>query len=71
MARDTLATETARPVVLNAMFHNVEVIARASPYAASEAEAQAIVARLAGLLAFAAREGIRVVGLGDIPEQLA
>jgi hypothetical protein len=60
-----------RPVVLNAMFHNVEVIPGASPYARTEAEAEAILARLAALLEFTSLEGIRVVGLGDIPELLA
>lgn len=60
-----------RPVVLTAMFHNVEVIPEASPYARNEAEAHGILARLAALLAFARREGIGVVGLGDIPEILA
>jgi len=69
--REALRREPRRPVVLNAMFHNVEVIPHASPYAASEAAAQAIVARLAGLLEFLAREGVRVVGLADIPDELA
>jgi hypothetical protein len=60
-----------RPVVLNCMFHNVEVIPGASPYAKSEAEAGGILKRLAGLLAFAEREGIRSLGLGDVPELFA
>jgi hypothetical protein len=60
-----------RPVVLNAMFHNVEVIAGASPYAATEAMARAILGRVSALLAFAARESIRVVGLGDVAELFA
>jgi hypothetical protein len=59
------------PVVLNAMFHNVEVIADASPYARTEHEAQAILARVAALLAFAARESIRVLGMADIAELFA
>ncbi len=57
----------SRPIVLNCMFHNVEVIPGASPYAKNEAEAGAILNRLAGLLAFAEREGIRSLGLGDVP----
>jgi hypothetical protein len=66
------APETpARPVVLNAMFHNVEVVAGASPYAATEAAAQRIVDRLGALLEHARREGIACVGLGDLPELLA
>jgi hypothetical protein len=64
----------ARPgaaVVLNAMFHNVEVVAAASPYAADDASARRIVERLAALLDFAQRAGIACIGLGDVPELLA
>jgi hypothetical protein len=50
------------------MFHNVEIVPGASPYAKNESEADAIMKRLAGLLAFAEREGIRSLGLGDVPE---
>jgi hypothetical protein len=57
-----------RAIVLNAMFHNVEVIPGASPYAATDAAAQRVLGRLAALLEFARRERIRVVGLSDIPE---
>src|SRR5581483_1130552 len=57
----------ATPPVLNVMFHNVEVVAGASPYAAREAEARAIVERLAALLAFARDAGAVSVGLGDVP----
>jgi hypothetical protein len=57
-----------RPVILNAMFHNVEIVPETSPYAATEAEAEAILARLGALLDFARRESIAVVGLGDVPE---
>jgi hypothetical protein len=63
--------ESRRPLVLNAMFHNTEVIADASPYARTEPEAQTILARVGGLLEFAARESIRVVGLSDIAEMCA
>jgi hypothetical protein len=55
------------PLVLNAMFHNVEVVAGASPYAATEDVAHAIISRLAALLDFARREDIRCIGLGDLP----
>jgi hypothetical protein len=57
-----------RPVVLNAMFHNVEVVAETSPYAATDDEARGILSRLRALLDFARRESIAVVGLGDVPE---
>jgi hypothetical protein len=74
VARDEIAEaerlQPGVPVILNAMFHNVEVIPGASPYAASEREAQAILDRLATLLAFARAEGIRVVGLSDVPALL-
>lgn len=57
-----------RPVILNAMFHNVEVVPGASPYAATEAEAEDILARLAGLLAWAEQRDVRCIGLADVPE---
>jgi hypothetical protein len=60
-----------RAVVLNAMFHNVEVIPNASPYAATEGEARAILERLETLLAFAKNESIRSIGLTDVAELVA
>jgi hypothetical protein len=72
VAKDEIAEATARrpgaPVVLNAMFHNVEVMPGTSPYADTEADAEGILDRLAALLQFAKTEGIQVVGLGDVPE---
>jgi len=65
------AERPGAPVVLNAMFHNVEIIPGASPYAATEADAQGIVDRLNALLDFASKEKIAVVGLSDIPELVA
>jgi hypothetical protein len=59
-----------RPVILNAMFHNVEVVPHLSPYAGNEEEARGILDRVRALLAFAHREAIPVVGLGDLPEIL-
>ena len=59
------------PIVLNCMFHNVEVVPRASPYAQNKAQADAIFERLAGLLAWADREGIGSLGLSDVPELFA
>jgi hypothetical protein len=59
------------PVVLNAMFHNVEIIPGASPYAHSERDARGILGRLGALLDFASKEGIQVVGLSDVPELVA
>jgi len=72
LAREEMAAARAvdaeRPIVLNAMFHNVEIIPDASPYAKNEREAHAILTRLEGLLAFARGEGISVVGLSDAAE---
>lgn len=56
--------------VLNCMFHNVEVIPKASPYAQNESQAKSILDRLCGLLTFAKRENISVVGLSEIPSLL-
>ncbi len=75
VAKDEIAAATAaapsRPVVLTCMFHNVEVLPGTSPYAATEAQAIALVGRLRALLDFAAREGVRTIGLSDVPEVLA
>ena len=60
-----------RPVILNAMFHNVEVVPAASPYAANDEDARRILDRLRALLTFAHREGMSVIGLSDVPEILA
>jgi hypothetical protein len=65
---DARRRSPGRPVVLNAMFHNVEIVPHASPYAATEDEARGILGRLRALLDFARRESIAVVGLGDVPE---
>lgn len=59
-----------RPIILNAMFHNVEVVPNVSPYASNEEEARGILDRLRALLSFARSAGIAVVGLGDVPEIL-
>jgi len=73
LAREILVASPAEssPVVLNVMFHNVEVVAGASPYAADAAAADAVLGRLADLFAFARDAGVRSVGLGDVPEILA
>jgi hypothetical protein len=68
--RDARTRSPDRPIVLNAMLHNVEVIPGASPYASTPGDATRILKRLAELLAFARRESIRVVGLGDVPAVL-
>jgi hypothetical protein len=74
IARDVIAlarrSGSRATLVLNAMFHNVEVVAGASPYAANEEAARRILDRLSTLLAWTRREGIRSVGLGDVPSVL-
>lgn len=67
---DARRAAPGRPVFLNAMLHNTEVIPNTSPYAKNEADARTILDRLRDLLAFAQRESIAVVGLGDVPEIL-
>jgi sugar phosphate isomerase/epimerase len=58
-----------RPVILHATLATDDVApSRATP---TEAAAHATLARLGALLAFARREGVAVVGLGDVPEILA
>jgi hypothetical protein len=75
LAREAIEAERLaapeRPVVLNAMFHNVEVIPGASPYAATDRDAQRILDRLGALLEFARREDIACVGLADVPALFA
>ena len=75
LARETIEAEArehpGRPVVLNAMFHNVEVVAGTSPYASTEEEARGIVDRVGALLEYCREEGIACVGLGDVPDVLA
>jgi hypothetical protein len=75
IARDAIEdAQRARPdapVVLNAMFHNVEVVAGVSPYAADDAGARRIVDRLAGLLEFARGAGMEFARLSDVPQILA
>jgi hypothetical protein len=67
---EALRSRPGSPVVLNAMLHNVEAIAGASPYAASEGQARSIIANLAELLTFADAHDIACVGLADVPEML-
>jgi hypothetical protein len=62
---DAEARAPGRPVVLCAMFHNVEVVPGKSPYAKTEREARAILSRLEALLSFCEREGIAMIGLSD------
>jgi hypothetical protein len=70
-ARDAIAgahrERPGKPVVLNAMLHNVEVVAGASPYARTDGEARAILQHLGALLSWAKSEGIAFIGLADVP----
>jgi hypothetical protein len=67
---DRAARAGRETIVLNAMFHNVEVVPGASPYAATERDAARILGRLTTLLGFARQEGIESIGLGDVPDVL-
>jgi hypothetical protein len=69
LAKQVLS-EPASPTILNVMFHNVEVVPGASPYARTPAQADGILRRLAALLAFARDAGVASVGLGDLPAVL-
>jgi hypothetical protein len=75
IARETVEVEgrahPRRPVVLNAMFHNVEVVAGTSPYASTDDAAERILGRVGTLLEYCREAGIACVGLGDVPEVLA
>jgi hypothetical protein len=75
IARDAIAdarrADPSRPVVLNAMFHNVEIVAGTSPYASTEAGARRILDRLRVLLEHARDEGITGIGLSDVPDVLS
>ncbi|APS00111.1 hypothetical protein [Pajaroellobacter abortibovis] len=57
-----------RPIVLNAMFHNVEVVPGASPYAQNKREAKAVLRRLEELIRFASYQQIPMIGLTDVRE---
>lgn len=67
---DARRNAPGRPVILNAMLHNTEVIPDASPYAGTEPDARVILERLRELLAYAKNESIAVIGLGEVPEIL-
>jgi hypothetical protein len=71
IAREVLEEGAAGPIVLNAMLHNVEVVAGVSPYAATEDAARVILGRVGALLDFAQRAGIPCVGLADVAGLLA
>ncbi|MGD0526781.1 MAG: hypothetical protein ABSE49_16665 [Polyangiaceae bacterium] len=75
IAREAVEAEQrrgpGRTVVLNAMFHNVEVVAGASPYAATDEEARRIVDRVGALLEFCRAAAIPCIGLEDVPAVLA
>ena len=60
-----------QPVILNAVLRNVDVVPSASPYRVDEAAAHGVLDRLRTLLAYARREAITVIGLGDVPSILA
>jgi hypothetical protein len=59
------ATAEAPRAMLVMMFHSVEVIPAASPYAQTEAEVRVFLDRLERTLAYAHRLGAKFIGLGE------
>jgi hypothetical protein len=55
-----------RVVVLNMMFHSMEVIAKASPYPQSESDVQRYLEDLAGVLQWCRARGIGFAGAADV-----
>lgn len=70
VAQEEIHAGAAGPIILNCMFHNVEIIPGASPYADDEIQARAILNRLRALLVFAKSHNVQVIGLSDVPEVL-
>lgn len=61
-----------RPViVLNMMFHSMEIIPKASPYPQTENDVQRFLDNLAEVLDWCRSEGIAFCGAGDVPGYLA
>jgi len=67
LARQYLATYQHREnVVLNMMFHNVEVLPGLSPYTKSEAKCREYLEQLKIFFSFCNQENFTSVGLGDL-----
>jgi hypothetical protein len=56
-------------VVLNMMFHSMELVPNASPYTRTEEEAQEMLRRIERVLAFVASQGARFVTLSELAER--
>lgn len=66
-ARDLVHyAQTSDETFLNLMFHSMEVIPGASPYARTEKDVERILARLDALLAFCAENQIQPCGLSEV-----
>ncbi len=61
---------TRPAIVLNMMFHSMEVLPNVSPYTRSDAECAALLNRIERVLQFIAARGARFVGLGELTEWL-
>lgn len=59
-----------RPVILNMMLHNVEVVPNASPYARTHEETDVILDRMAGVFQFGRSEGYRFVNLSAASQSI-
>ena len=66
----TRATE-GHPIVLNMMFHSVELTPSTSPYAASEEAAASLLARVGDTLRYAAAKGCRFATLGSLAAEFS
>lgn len=68
IVRYQLRRHRDRPVVvLNMMFHSMEVVAKASPYPQSDGDVQRFLDDLAAVLHWCRGEGVTFCGSGDVP----
>jgi len=58
-------------VVLNMMFHSMEIVPNASPYARMERDCQRLLLRIRKVLGFCANTGTEFVTLSQLPHRLA
>ena len=69
IAREYLQTYAGRPaVVLNMMFHNVEVLPGLSPYSATEEDCSRYLADLRSFFDFCRSQNIQGIGISHLYE---
>ena len=70
LSRRTIsATPVDQPVVLNMMFHNVEVMPGLSPYSKDVAAARKLVRQLEAYLQWCSRKGVQGISLKGCYDQ--